>query len=78
MGELIENHPEGVEAHGIMSHLKGAKRERIDRIVEQLVKAHEAWETAEPGNGHQLKAAEWRARLATPTSRPGEIPKSSE
>ena len=35
------------------------KREALERIV----KLYEAWDTAEPGNGHAAKAAEWRAKL---------------
>ncbi len=31
--------------------------------IEQLVNLYESWHTAEPGNGHDSKAAEWRAKL---------------
>ena len=35
------------------------KRRALDRVV----RLYESWEKAEPGKGHESKAAEWRARL---------------
>ena len=31
--------------------------------IERLVKFYESWNAAEPGQGHDAKAAEWRAKL---------------
>ena len=31
--------------------------------AKRLVKFYESWHTAEPGKGHDAKAAEWRAKL---------------
>ena len=31
--------------------------------LEALVKLYESWDAAEPGKGHDAKAAEWRAKL---------------
>lgn len=44
--------------------------------LRRAVRLYEAWDAAEPGYGHDRKAAEWRARLKTwqPASRPAETP----
>ncbi len=31
--------------------------------IERLVKFYESWNAAEPGQGYDAKAAEWRAKL---------------
>ena len=35
------------------------KREALERVI----KLYEAWDAAEPGQGHTERAAEWRAKL---------------
>jgi non-specific serine/threonine protein kinase/serine/threonine-protein kinase len=35
-----------------------------ERVLSSLVASYEAWNTAEPGQGHGARAAEWRAKLA--------------
>jgi tetratricopeptide (TPR) repeat protein len=39
-------------------------------LIQTYVKLYEAWEAAEPAQGHDLKAAEWRAQLTEPASSP--------
>ena len=36
---------------------------KIQTSIERLAKFYESWHTAEPGKGHDVKAAEWRAKL---------------
>ena len=40
------------------------KREALERIV----RLYEAWEAAEPGQGHREKAVDWRTRFTMNTS----------
>ena len=35
----------------------------IQASIERLAKFYDSWHTAEPGQGHGAKAAEWRAKL---------------
>ena len=40
--------------------------------IRALAELYEAWHTAEPGNGHDAKAAEWRAKMPTVESNDAE------
>jgi tetratricopeptide (TPR) repeat protein len=33
-------------------------------VIESLIRMYDSWHAAEPGSGHDAKAAQWRARLA--------------
>ena len=52
------------EAYAILSETKYAMTERRKDVLSGLVELYESWHAAEPGQGHDTKAAEWRARLA--------------
>jgi hypothetical protein len=54
-----------LEAHAIYLAAKDRGPAHKDTLecVQALVDLYAAWDTAEPGNGHDAKAAEWRARL---------------
>ena len=45
---------------------------KIQASIEMLAKFYESWHAAEPGKGHDTKAAEWRARLPQPAHVPDE------
>jgi serine/threonine protein kinase/tetratricopeptide (TPR) repeat protein len=51
-----------MDAHAALSALEPPARV-VRRSLEALAELHEALEAAEPGQGHGLKAADWRARL---------------
>ncbi len=36
---------------------------KIQGSIERLVSLYESWDAAEPGQGYNAKAAEWRAKL---------------
>ncbi len=49
-----------------MNHLpipQAVWQRRIREAVERLVNLYAAWHTAEPNQGYDAKAAEWRAEL---------------
>ncbi|MEO1128363.1 MAG: hypothetical protein AAFX05_01500 [Planctomycetota bacterium] len=41
----------------------GGRREQTQRIIGYLDDLSTAWHEAEPGNGYDVKAVEWRAKL---------------
>ena len=44
----------------------GSEHPRSQRPVSALVDLYDAWHEAEPDNGYDAKAAEWRAKLDEP------------
>ncbi len=39
---------------------------QMQASIERLAEFYESWHTAEPGQGHDAKAAEWRAKRPPP------------
>jgi len=52
-----------VDAERILSTAQGVSAGTKRRIVEALSDLYEAWAKAEPGKGHDAKAAEWKTKL---------------
>jgi hypothetical protein len=40
---------------------------RRERVIQRAVRLYELWDTAEPGRGYDLKAAEWRTKSGEST-----------
>ncbi|HEX6812763.1 MAG TPA: tetratricopeptide repeat protein [Planctomycetota bacterium] len=53
-----------VEAHAICSKVRGPAHRETRECVQCLVDLHETWHAVEPGAGHDVKAAEWKAKVA--------------
>ena len=53
-----------LDSHEILLAAHGEAHEQTRGCVESLVALYTAWHAAEPSNGHDAKAAEWRSRLA--------------
>ncbi len=63
MERYAEAETELIEAERVLSTAQGVSVERLARYVGELVALYEAWDKAEPGKGHDAKAAEWKAKL---------------
>ena len=46
--------------------------------IQRVVDLYEAWDTAEPGQGYDAKADEWRARLPQSPDRSGQEEEGDE
>jgi tetratricopeptide (TPR) repeat protein len=58
------------DAHAIFAKVRGATHKDARDTAQSLVELYEAWHAAEPGRGHDQKAAEWKAKLAPPAAEP--------
>jgi tetratricopeptide (TPR) repeat protein len=54
---------EMLEAHETLLAALGKDHERTTKCVESLAALYDGWHAAEPGQGYDTKAAEWRAKL---------------
>jgi len=63
LNRFADAEAEMLAAEGILSTAKDAPQDRHARCTEWLVKLYEDWDKAEPGKGHESKAAEWKAKL---------------
>ncbi|MEW6249125.1 MAG: serine/threonine-protein kinase [Planctomycetota bacterium] len=52
-----------LEAYGILERAFGPQHQASIRVTQSLVELYAAWHAAEPGQGHDAQAAEWRAKL---------------
>ena len=52
-----------LEAHEILKSAQGANHEQTTEAVGALAELYDAWHAAEPGEGHDAKATEWRVKL---------------
>ncbi len=52
-----------LEAYGILSAGFGEDHKRTMKTVERLVSLYDAWHTAEPNEGFDANATEWRTKL---------------
>jgi tetratricopeptide (TPR) repeat protein len=52
-----------LEAHDLVEPAPGAATDVARDSTRALVELYDAWDRAEPGEGHDADAAEWRARL---------------
>ena len=51
-----------LEGNDILVAALGNDHEQTRRVVEYLADLYDAWHAAEPGNGHDAEAAEWREK----------------
>jgi serine/threonine protein kinase/tetratricopeptide (TPR) repeat protein len=62
------------EAHTILSEARGAAEpERLD-VARGLIELYDAWHAAEPAQGHDSTAADWRGKLPPPVAPPSAGP----
>ena len=59
-----------LEAYDILAAASGEEHEQTVRVIGYIVDLYEAWHVAEPDGNHDVKAAEWHARLPEPASKP--------
>ena len=51
---------------------EAARTLRLRQALERIVKLYESWDAAEPGQGYDAEAAEWRAKLRERDDKPEE------
>ena len=49
--------------HGQIVESSNKSPSQTQASIERLAKFYESWHAAEPGQGYDAKAAEWRAKL---------------
>ncbi len=59
-----------LEAHPLWVKIRGAAHSDTHSCVRALVDLYTAWHAAQPGKGHDARAAEWQAKLGAPSPRP--------
>jgi len=52
-----------LEAHTVLETALGTDHKRTIKAIQSLADLYEAWHAAEPNQGYDAKAAEWRAKL---------------
>ena len=52
-----------LEAHSIFAQTRGESHANTLACVQNLAALYDLWHTAEPGEGYDAKAADWRAKL---------------
>jgi len=71
LDRFAEAEAELVDAERVLSTAQGAPRVAHRKCLEGLVLLYESWNAAEPGNRHDAKVAEWKARLDAASATPG-------
>ncbi|MCC6230641.1 MAG: serine/threonine protein kinase [Phycisphaerales bacterium] len=64
LGRFAEAEKPQLEARDIIGRAMPADHPIAGEMTKSLVQLYEAWDKAEPGKGHDAKAAEWRKKLA--------------
>jgi tetratricopeptide (TPR) repeat protein/predicted Ser/Thr protein kinase len=64
MNRFAEAEPALLEANGILRAAQGAPPDRLPENIWNLIRLYDAWDAAEPGQGHDQQAAVWRAKRA--------------
>jgi len=65
-GAFAEAERDLLEAHDLQSAPGVSPHSDLTDVQSALVRLYDAWHAADPELGHDLQAAEWRARLADP------------
>jgi tetratricopeptide (TPR) repeat protein/tRNA A-37 threonylcarbamoyl transferase component Bud32 len=65
LNRFSDAEPELIEAHRVLAAAEGASVERRQDCVTALINLYEAWNKAEPDQGHSAKAAQWKQKLET-------------
>jgi tetratricopeptide (TPR) repeat protein len=76
LGRHAEGEPLLIEAHGIISRAMSPGHPIARQMARDLSTLYKAWNTAEPGKGHDAKAGEWEARTKRPDAVKSDAPKS--
>jgi serine/threonine protein kinase/tetratricopeptide (TPR) repeat protein len=63
LGRFPEAAADMQRSHIILIAVLGEHHPQTQRVVGYLADLYTAWHAAEPGNGYDVKAAEWRAKL---------------
>jgi len=71
LDRFAEAEAELVDAERVLSTAQGTPRVAHRKCLEGLVLLYESWNAAEPGNRHDAKVAEWKARLDAASATPG-------
>ena len=58
-----ESEERALEAHAMLEAALGASHKRTTEVNRQIVGLYDTWHAAEPDQGYDDRAAEWRARL---------------
>jgi hypothetical protein len=72
LGQFAPAETKLLEAHAVYVRVRGEEHEETMTCARTLADFYDAWEKAEPGNGHEAQAAAWRARL--PVAEPAATP----
>jgi tetratricopeptide (TPR) repeat protein/tRNA A-37 threonylcarbamoyl transferase component Bud32 len=60
---FAEAEKELMEAEQVLATAQGVSAKRRREGLDALAKLYDSWQQAEPGQGHDLKAAEWKKKL---------------
>jgi tetratricopeptide (TPR) repeat protein len=63
MQRFSEAEAQLLKSHELLSDALGSDHRRTTTVQESLAALYDAWHAAEPGEGYDAKAAEWRAKL---------------
>jgi len=63
LNRFAEAEPELIETERVFSTARGVPPGRHKQCIEAIMALYESWDKAEPGKGHDAKAAEWKAKL---------------
>lgn len=58
-----------LEAHPLWAQVRGEAHSDTRSCVQALVDLYAAWHAAQPGKGHDARAAEWKAKLGAPSEK---------
>ena len=64
LGRYVDAEPLLSDAVVQCERSEAARRPHWRYVAEASIELYEAWHAAEPGQGHDQQAAEWRAKLA--------------
>ncbi len=68
LGRFTESEAALLEARGIIARVQGEGSRTAGQMSKDLADLYTAWDKAEPGKGHDAKAAEWKAKSETTKS----------
>ncbi|GEM_PF-744602 len=74
MQRFADAEPVLLEAYDIVSTAMGESHQRTTDIVHLIEECYKQWDAAEPGQGYDGKAAQWRAKLEPPEPTEAEQP----
>jgi eukaryotic-like serine/threonine-protein kinase len=63
MTRFRQSEEQALEAYAIVNAALGPSHDRTKALIQQLADLYDAWHAAEPDQGYDAKAEQWRARL---------------